>query len=73
MTDEYRYPFSPYPEGWFAILEASELAEGELKSLEYFGRELVAFRGADGAIKVMDAHCAHQGAHLGHGGKLEDG
>ncbi|NRA35649.1 MAG: Rieske (2Fe-2S) protein [Polyangiaceae bacterium] len=73
MTDEYRYPFSPYPEGWFAILEASNLAAGEIKTLKYFGRELVAFRDDAGKIRVTAAHCVHQGAHLGHGGKIENG
>jgi phenylpropionate dioxygenase-like ring-hydroxylating dioxygenase large terminal subunit len=24
-------------------------------------------------LRVFDAHCPHQGAHLGHGGRLRDG
>jgi 3-ketosteroid 9alpha-monooxygenase subunit A len=30
----------------------------------------VLFRGEDGAARVLDAHCPHLGAHLGHGGKV---
>jgi phenylpropionate dioxygenase-like ring-hydroxylating dioxygenase large terminal subunit len=48
-----------------------ELAPGAVRSLSYFGRELVLFRGQDGAAHVLDAHCPHLGAHLGHGGRVE--
>jgi 3-ketosteroid 9alpha-monooxygenase subunit A len=65
-----RFPF-PVPSGWFAIGWSDELAAGELRSLRAFGRELVLFRGADGAAHVLDAHCPHLGAHLGVGGRVE--
>lgn len=63
-----RYPFPAYPNGWFRVAYSSELAVGEVKPLHYFGRELVLFRGESGDAHVLDAHCAHLGAHLGHGG-----
>ncbi len=34
--------------------------------------ELIARRNASGEIRVFDAFCPHQGAHLGHGGRLDD-
>ena len=65
-----RFPF-PMPNGWFAVCWGDELPAGTLKSVRYFGRELVALRGGDGVARVFDAHCPHLGAHLGHGGKVE--
>ena len=41
--------------------------------LEYFGVEMVMFRTEDGEVSVLDAFCPHMGAHLGHGGKVENG
>lgn len=69
---DYRYPFPPFPSGWFAIGETADIAAGTIKSLSYFGRELVAFRNSDGSISVLDAYCAHLGAHLGVGGSLQN-
>ncbi len=67
----YRYPFSPYPTGWYLIAESSELAAGEVRPLRYFGRELVLFRARSGVPVLLDAHCPHMGAHLGYGGVVE--
>jgi nitrite reductase/ring-hydroxylating ferredoxin subunit len=66
-----RYPFPATPDGWYALCQSQELGRGEVRPLRYFGRELVAFRGEDGAARVFDAHCPHLGAHLGHGGRVE--
>jgi phenylpropionate dioxygenase-like ring-hydroxylating dioxygenase large terminal subunit len=63
----------PFPDGWYAILQSAGLPAGEVVSLARFGRELVAFRGRAGKAAVLDAHCAHAGAHLGRGGCVEDG
>jgi nitrite reductase/ring-hydroxylating ferredoxin subunit len=65
------FPFPPYPNGWFQVAYSDELATGQVLPLSYFGRELVAFRGADGKASVLDAFCPHLGAHLGYGGKVE--
>jgi 3-ketosteroid 9alpha-monooxygenase subunit A len=65
------YPFPPYPNGWFVLGYADEVAPGQVTPLSYFGRELVMFRGADGKLSVLDAFCPHLGAHLGYGGKVE--
>jgi nitrite reductase/ring-hydroxylating ferredoxin subunit len=68
VTD--RFPF-PVPNGWFVVAMSGELAAGEVRSLHYFGTDLVLFRDADGAPHLLDAYCAHLGAHLGVGGKVE--
>ena len=61
----------PYPRGWFAVAFSDELARGDVKPLTRFGRELVLWRDASGAVGVADAYCPHLGAHLGHGGRVE--
>ena len=65
-----RITLPPYPNGWFAIAHVDELAVGEVRSLHYFGQDLVLFRAEDGKPHVLDAYCAHLGAHLGNGGKV---
>jgi nitrite reductase/ring-hydroxylating ferredoxin subunit len=74
-----RFPFPRYPNGWFQVAYSSELPPGGVMPLHYFGKELVLFRpeaSADNdrpAPALLDAHCPHMGAHLGHGGKVEGG
>jgi 3-ketosteroid 9alpha-monooxygenase subunit A len=63
-----RYPFPAYPNGWFRAAYSNDLGAGEVKPLHYFGRDLVLFRTEDGKANLLDAHCVHLGAHLGHGG-----
>ena len=66
-----RYPFSPYPTGWYLLSESASLAPGDVVPLQYFGRELVLFRTEAGKAVVLDAHCPHLGAHLGYGGTVD--
>jgi phenylpropionate dioxygenase-like ring-hydroxylating dioxygenase large terminal subunit len=65
-----RYPLPPYPNGWFRVAFSNEVLAGQVKPVRYFGNELVVFRGWDGVAHVVDAYCAHLGAHLGKGGKV---
>ena len=68
----YRYPFGPYPTGWYLALQSRALAPGAVAPLALFGRELVAFRSAKtGTAVILDAHCPHMGAHLGYGGEVD--
>ncbi|MCK9926327.1 Rieske 2Fe-2S domain-containing protein [Frankia sp. Mgl5] len=67
-----RFPF-PIPNGWFIVAAASELEPGRTKSLFYFGKDLVLFRGTDGTPHLLDAYCPHLGANLGVGGRVVDG
>ena len=65
------FPFPAYPNGWFAVLYSDELERGQVENLRYFGKEFVLFRDDEGAAHILDAHCPHLGAHLGHGGKVK--
>jgi len=60
----------PFPYGWFPALLSNELAPSEVRPLRYFGRDLVVWRGQDGVARMLDAHCRHLGAHMGHGGRV---
>jgi 3-ketosteroid 9alpha-monooxygenase subunit A len=66
-----RFPMPRYPNGWFQVAYAQELEPRGVMPLKYFGRDLVLFRTEAGEAKLLDAHCPHMGAHLGHGGKVE--
>lgn len=68
-----RYPLPRYPTGWFQVAWSTDLPEDEARPLRYFGRDLVMFRDASGTAVVLDAYCPHLGAHLGHGGRVEEG
>jgi 3-ketosteroid 9alpha-monooxygenase subunit A len=72
-AEHARYPMPAYPRGWYGVCDSSELAAGEIKTLQLLGRELVAVRAEDGDARVYDAYCPHLGAHLGHGGRVEGG
>ncbi len=71
MESTYRYPFPPYPTGWYLLCESAALAVGDVLPLRYFGRDLVLYRTAAGEAVVVDAHCPHMGAHLGYGGTVD--
>jgi phenylpropionate dioxygenase-like ring-hydroxylating dioxygenase large terminal subunit len=69
----YRFSIPPFPNGWFQVAYSDELPVNGVMPLHYFGEHLVAFRDGEGAVRVLDAFCPHLGAHLGHGGVVEDG
>ena len=65
-----KVPFTWKPTGWFMVGWSAEFPVGEVRPLHYFGEDLVAWRTEDGDLQVMDAHCPHLGAHIGHHGKV---
>src|SRR4051794_22827045 len=65
------FPTSRYPTGWFQVAWSDEIQPGEVRALHYFGQELVMWRGGDGVLHVLDAHCLHIGAHLGVKGTVD--
>jgi phenylpropionate dioxygenase-like ring-hydroxylating dioxygenase large terminal subunit len=55
------------------VAASRELAANEVLPLRCFGQDLVLFRPGNALPTVLDAHCPHLGAHLGHGGRVIDG
>jgi phenylpropionate dioxygenase-like ring-hydroxylating dioxygenase large terminal subunit/putative sterol carrier protein len=68
---EPRFGSAGIPRGWFVVAFSDEITPGRVHRLRYFGRDLIAYRGASGRAYVAGAYCPHLGAHLGHGGKIE--
>jgi nitrite reductase/ring-hydroxylating ferredoxin subunit len=65
-----RFPF-PLPNGWFVVAISADLGVGQVRPLHYFGQDLALYRTEDGHPRLVDAYCAHLGAHLAVGGKVE--
>ncbi len=65
-----RFPMD-IPFGWFFVGYTDELAKGEVRTVRYFDEDLVLFRTEGGEVGLTEAYCAHLGAHLGVGGKIE--
>lgn len=62
----------PIPYGWYCVGYTDELQAGEVKPVRYFSQDLVLYRSLDGTACLSDAYCPHLGAHLGHGGTVEE-
>lgn len=54
-------------EGWYWLARSSQIRRGRVKALRLIGRDLAVYRGHDGRVVALEAHCAHMGAHLGEG------
>ena len=61
---------TPFPSSWYHLAMSRDLRAGEVIARRVCGRDVVAFRTESGALGVLDAHCPHLGAHLGHGGRV---
>ncbi|XP_015181168.1 PREDICTED: cholesterol 7-desaturase [Polistes dominula] len=59
-----------YPNGWFALLESSQLKVGEVKHVSALGENFAVFRTEKGIVKILDAYCPHLGANMGEGGRV---
>ncbi|MEO6717874.1 MAG: Rieske 2Fe-2S domain-containing protein [Novosphingobium sp.] len=59
------YASLPIPFGWFAVSMSDEIERGHIRTVRYFGAELVIWRGEDGTLNAVDPYCPHLGAHLG--------
>ena len=63
-------PFTWKVTGWFMVGWSPEFPVAEVRPLHYFGDDLVAYRDEHGELHVLEAHCKHLGAHIGHGGRV---
>ena len=58
-----RFPFG-IPNSWYLVAYSDELGMGDVLSLPYLGRSMVAFRDESGSVSVLDGYCPHLGANL---------
>jgi hypothetical protein len=65
-----KVPFTWKVTGWFMVEWSPEFPAGETRPLRYFGEDLVADRDESGVLHVLEAHCKHLGARIGHGGTV---
>ncbi len=70
MPAVQRFPMG-IPYGWYFVTYSDDLHPGDVRSLHYFGRDLVLFRNESGVAGLLDAYCPHMGAHLGEGGVVD--
>lgn len=56
-----------YPNGWYAILESSDIKEGCIKAVELFAQKFTVFRSFKNQVYVVDAFCPHLGANFEQG------
>ncbi|MFO0603253.1 MAG: Rieske 2Fe-2S domain-containing protein [Polyangiales bacterium] len=69
-ADGPRYPFSPYPRGWFVVARAEDLRAGEVRNVRFGGRPWVLWRSRGGRASLIAPTCPHLGAHFGHGSEV---
>ncbi|MCV7346644.1 aromatic ring-hydroxylating oxygenase subunit alpha [Mycolicibacterium rhodesiae] len=65
-----KVPFTWKVTGWFMIGWSAEYAVGDVRPLHYFGEDMVIYRDQSGELHVLEGHCKHLGAHIGHGGTV---
>jgi nitrite reductase/ring-hydroxylating ferredoxin subunit len=68
--DDPGWPYSVQPSGWFQVAWSADLPLRGVIACRYFDADLVLFRDEEGRARMLDAHCAHLGAHLGYGGTV---
>jgi 3-ketosteroid 9alpha-monooxygenase subunit A len=56
-----------YARGWHCLGLARDYQDGQPHTLNAFGSRLVAYRGEDGQVHVLDSYCPHMGADLSRG------
>lgn len=71
-TPGYRFPFTPFPKGWYRVALSSDLKKGVTKRVKACGQDIVLFRGKDGQARGVHAYCPHLGADLSQGGVVVD-
>lgn len=63
---------SPQEKCWEDLDALKNITPGMLHRYSVADEELVARANHNGELRVFDAFCPHQGAHLGHGGRLDN-
>jgi nitrite reductase/ring-hydroxylating ferredoxin subunit len=74
--DDYEFPVeiikSDAEKQWHNIASLSDISDSKVSTFNIADTEIIAYKTSTGDVKVYDAYCPHQGAHLGYGGRIED-
>lgn len=57
---------------WAYLCDSKQLSSKNLSRFTINNEEVVAYIDSNKNVRVFEAHCPHQGAHLGYGGELHD-
>ncbi|XP_018052810.1 PREDICTED: cholesterol 7-desaturase-like, partial [Atta colombica] len=60
-----------YPNGWFALLESSQIKKGQVKHVSALSENFAVFRTERGIINILDAYCPHLGANMAENGRVK--
>ncbi|XP_025989744.1 cholesterol 7-desaturase nvd [Solenopsis invicta] len=60
-----------YPNGWFALLESSQIKKGQVKHVSALSENFAVFRTERGVVNILDAYCPHLGANMAEGGRVK--
>eukprot|EP01135_Chromosphaera_perkinsii_P006406 Nk52_evm8s490 gene=Nk52_evmTU8s490 len=60
-----------YPNGWYRLLDSSDIQVGDVRKVDCLGEHFAVFRGEDGNARILDAYCPHLGANLAAGGRVK--
>ncbi|KYN27756.1 3-chlorobenzoate-3,4-dioxygenase oxygenase subunit [Trachymyrmex cornetzi] len=73
MSNKHRKGKLPpvYPNGWFALLESSQIKSGQVKHVSALGENFAVFRTEKGDVNILDAYCPHLGANMAEGGRVK--
>ncbi|MEQ1691243.1 MAG: Rieske 2Fe-2S domain-containing protein [Gemmatimonas sp.] len=67
VPDAVPRQFPSWPVGWYTVARESDLTRGVVLTRRLAGADVVLFRGDDGRVAAVAAHCPHMGTHLRHG------
>ncbi|XP_012536044.1 cholesterol 7-desaturase isoform X2 [Monomorium pharaonis] len=60
-----------YPNGWFALLESTQIKKGQVKHVSALSENFAVFRTERGVVNILDAYCPHLGANMAEGGRVK--
>ncbi len=52
------------PDGWYWLLDSRDVKVNKARPAKFLNQDFVVYRGEDGSVRILDAHCPHMGAHL---------
>jgi len=72
MASYKKIPLKPFPNGWYMVAHSHQVKNREIITRRLVGKDVLLFRTESGKLSVSEPYCPHMGAHLGHGGVIEE-